>query len=348
MYKLNFKKSATLTAATVLHFCVDAVSAYALAWYVGESYGYEDIGRYFLLYTAWAFGTQFFLGWILDRFELSSWKALCVAWLLLGGGCLPLAVIDLQMMLLGLGNSLFHVAGGSIVLRSYSDFTSSGVFVSSGAIGLMLGLQRMLPLGLLFTLLTLCVLALLRLCAGFAWWSEQKSDVRSTPANIDLSSIGNSIWLWLCVLLLAGCVVVRGMSGSVRLQGVPLWLPCIYAAGKVLGGVVADRFGYVRSVLVILFGSFICLLFYGLLPMLAFACLSNMTMPLTLRMLHRCQPRYAGLMFGITATSLLPGVFFKDLPLSLSLLVLVQTIFLLGVGRILLYKLGRNEGWAHE
>jgi hypothetical protein len=50
MYKLNFKNSATLTAATVLHFCVDAVSAYALAWYVGESYGYEDIGRYFLFY----------------------------------------------------------------------------------------------------------------------------------------------------------------------------------------------------------------------------------------------------------------------------------------------------------
>ena len=59
----------------------------------------------------------------------------------LGLGTQSALGIQTQTLLLGIGNSVFHVAAGSLVLRRYTTYKELGIFVSSGAVGLALGLN---------------------------------------------------------------------------------------------------------------------------------------------------------------------------------------------------------------
>ena len=54
------------------------------------------------------------------------------------GGLLPLPGYLLALVI-GLGNSLFHVAGGTVTLKGAKDAGPLGVFVAPGAVGLALG-----------------------------------------------------------------------------------------------------------------------------------------------------------------------------------------------------------------
>ena len=75
--------------------------------------------------------------------------------------------------------------------------------------------------------------------------------------------------------------------------------------------------------------------------LLAFA--FNMTMPLTLRLAHRCNPAYPGLMFGLAAGCLLPGAFYPGAVfIPASAMVVLQFLCLCLVGYIL-RRFGRME-----
>ena len=67
------------------------------------------------------------------------------------------------------------------------------------------------------------------------------------------------------------------------------------------------------------------------LPELAF----NMTMPLTLRLVHWCKPRYPGMMFGLAAGCLLPGVFFKGFSIPPQGMAVLQFLCLTAAGWLL-------------
>ena len=61
----------------------------------------------------------------------------------------------------------------------------------------------------------------------------------------------------------------------------------------------------------------------------------NMTMPLTLRLVHWCKPRYPGMMFGLAAGCLLPGVFYKGFSIPPQGMAVLQFLCLAAAGWLL-------------
>ena len=318
MYQ-SFLRNSLLVLLTILHFSVDGLCGAALATY--DQASYLDILRLFALYNILAFGGQSVAGIVLDLRPRWLSGALALAVLALSASMLPGLDWPILAFCLGTGNCLFHAAGGSLVLRHYSSYAAPGFFVSSGALGLALGLNGFVPPA---TFLALCaagaaaILVLLRR--------------NNLPAGSALSlAPGRILPLLGCLLLLLACVTLRGFGGTGGTEGMAFCLlfPCVFALGKALGGLCCDRFGYERTLLGIFFLCFLALQIHGLLSALLLTLALNMTMPITLRLAHWCFPAYPGLIFGLAAGCLLPGAFLVGLNLTVPPHVLVVTVFLL-------------------
>ena len=146
-----------LAIFTVLHFLVDGICAAAMAAYAVQEPLLAPIVYYFGLYNAIAFGTQWLTGWLFDKKESWIRYAFLFVLLTLGLGTQSALGIRTQTLLLGIGNSVFHVAAGSLVLRRYTTYKELGIFVSSGAVGLALGLNCIVgPYPFLFACAVLC------------------------------------------------------------------------------------------------------------------------------------------------------------------------------------------------
>ena len=372
-----------LAIFTVLHFLVDGICAAAMAAYAVQEPLLAPIVYYFGLYNAIAFGTQWLTGWLFDKKESWIRYAFLFVTVTLGLGTQSALGIQTQTLLLGIGNSVFHVAAGSLVLRRYTTykelgiFVSSGavvlrryttykelgIFVSSGAVGLALGLNCIVgPYPFLFACAVLCAVVTQRL-----WRAEipEAVAVQTVLTNLSIDTVSDALssqktlqteaegfgppetpdsnsstvprrWLTgLCLILLLGCIVLRGFgSGGAASQYVMLF-PCVFAAGKALGGVVCDRAGYPKTILFIFLLSFLALQLSGLLAAVLLVLAFNMTMPLTLRLVHWCTPRYPGMMFGLAAGCLLPGVFYKGFSIPPQGMAVLQFLCLAAAGWLL-------------
>ena len=301
-----------LLLSTCMHFSVDGISAAALMAGSNLILSYDEIVFCFCIYNLIAFGTQFLAGLFLDQKPTLVRQTLIVSCLLLTLGSLTVFGLQLQAIFLGMGNCLFHVALGRLILRWYDSCKQLGIFVSSGAIGLGLGLAELVPtwiflvlyLGQVVIFLTKTTQAFLDESAPLAKTSDTEacSNTQSTPDTSRLTLVSVAILLLLCV-------VVRGFGGSNNSDYLLLF-PCTFALGKILGGISVDTLGYRRTILLIFGLSFLALQWEGLLPTIILVLSFNMTMPLTLRLLHFCNPTKPGLMFGLAAGCLLPGFFF--------------------------------------
>ena len=129
---------------------------------------------------------------------------------------------------------------------------------------------------------------------------------------------------------------------------------CIFA-GKYLGGILADRFGWVRSCVVTQVLGAVLLTLSPLVPVLAFPgiLLFNTTMAVTAAGLYRCVPRFPGAMFGLTTFALYLGVLPRLLgvrgpsagPRSLGALSLASAVLL--VSGVILMRGGSAVGGDH-
>lgn len=317
---------------TVLHFLVDGVCAAALAAYAVQEPVYNNIVHYFLLYTVIAFGTQWLAGLFLDKKIRYLRPAFLLVFATLTLGALPQLGIVAQAVLLGIGNCLFHVAGGIIVLRSKKTYKELGIFVSTGAVGLGLGLNLYLTNRVLVPLCVIFTLLVYRALADYKLLSENEDPKREEGVFSFLP----------CVILLIICIVFRSF-GSASLVNDPfvMTLPVILCLGKMLGGFVCDRLGYKKTVLVIFLLGFLGLQAKGFLPSAILILSWNMTMPLTLRLMHFSFPAYPGLMFGLAAGALVPGaVLAGKYGLYPEAIVAIQFILLAAAG--MLYQKRRS------
>lgn len=328
-----------LCLLTILHLLVDGVCGAVLAKYALQEPNFEPIVFYFGLYTVFAFGLQGVAGWLLDRKPMSSRYWLLTSTLLLALGSLPQLSICWQTVLLGLGNCFFHVVGGSFVLRSYNTYSQLGLFVCSGAIGLGLGLysivvvEVLLALAVIFTLYTV-------MDSNSLTYSQNSRSAFVIKANAN-----SRIMLCGVATLLFTCIILRGFgSGEIINSPSVMLLPCTFALGKLLGGIICDKVGYRKTVLLIFGIGYLGLQFQGLWGGLFFILSCNMTMPLTLRLVHWCRIGAPGLMFGLAATCLVPGTIFKGLVAFPPQLILVLQFLILFVAGYILLK----EEYHHE
>ncbi len=318
MAKSQSGRTVTLTGlAAALHFCVDGLCLCCL--YLVTT-GIQDLLRYFVVYNVLAFLTQPLTGVLADRAKRRHWILLASIVMLILAVLETIGIVSCNSeasvfllvvlsVLLGIGNSLFHVWGGKeTAVRTGNDIRALGVFVSTGAFGLAVGsvfLSRALMFGLL---LGICILALAYLRIDTAKpFDTTEVDSESKEYSKPL------VWavLILIMLIVAGrSFLGESFTGVIdKTPMVVLLIGALTMIGKMAGGWLVKWMGMVTSIILLVAGVIICLVAKGNHIGIALAGLFmvNCTMPITLYWANVMLKGHEGLAFGLLAASLIPG-----------------------------------------
>ena len=363
------KKEVTTFAYALCHFVVDfacvSTMLCAVSRVLGESGqgSMEVVALSILLYDIVAFTLQLPIGIALDQLDKNSYAAL-LSYALVGAGVIlslvPIALLEWPaILLLAIGNALFHSAGGLSVLNiSQKHAGPSGIFIATGAIGVFLGTQsaqmgRLQIAFSLFVLLFLCALITLVVQkVNKKYWNVHN-------VSFDISEL--SFNTLLAIVLLSLVVALRSYAGMVmafpwKSEMLLLVLSILGVfAGKALGGVVADRIGFRTTAIFSLIVA--ATLFVpsweipvmGLLGVFFF----NFTMSITLASLANILPNAKGTAFGLASFSLAVGAlpalagFRIEHPAMLSGISLVSALSL-GVGLTLVKDSVATGPFGHE
>lgn len=290
------------------HAVVDATCV-AMLFSVPITYNTGDEAFYFLAltYNFLAFGLQPMFGRLTDRWQAPRRSAMA------GCGLIAVSVFGyyfsptFSICLAGIGNALFHVGGGTVSLNLTHDQASApGVFVAPGGLGLVAGIvmgkeEYFLPWALVVAL-GICCLGMLAL--------------KTVRIDYNRASPGCAFpYFVLAFLMLFASIFIRSLIGmGVEFSwktNIPLLaiLTLSVAAGKAIGGILADRYGWVSVSTTALVTSAPLIAFAsnapyaGILGMFLF----NMTMAVTLVAIARMFPGRPGFAFGLPCLALLLG-----------------------------------------
>lgn len=295
----------TLLLNSIAHFLVDGVCCCSL---FAAAAGGQDITAAILLYNTLAFSTQCIAGLVLDKTG-NAWNCARIAMAVVAvGGLLPIGIIP-KVIIVGLGNSLFHVAGGMMTMMKHRGRSKElGLFVAPGAFGVTFG--TFFPgLGPAFAVLLL-------LCGALMGHVRNDDyDYDAAPPDVYGSGRESVAFPVLPVILLTAAVAVRAVGGSAVTfpwktgAAESLVMTAFVFAGKALGGFVRDRMGTLKTSIISIVPSAVCIAFFSayMIPALAGQFLLNLTMPVTLWMLYELIPDSPGLAFGLAASALWPG-----------------------------------------
>ncbi len=283
-----------LLANAAAHFCVDGLCAAVLFGKLPA-----DKGLLILLYNTLAFSTQCVVGLMVDQLRRQAAMEFTSACLLILGWVAPFPPM-LRVLLIGIGNSLFHVTGGVMTLqRCHGKSWSLGVFVAPGALGLSLGIAFP-QLGFMFA-----VILLVSVCCACALEERVPCDPVECPERVSMAE----------PVLLTVAVAVRAVGGSAVSfpwkTGV-MWTMAVtvfVVLGKITGGFVCDRCGPEKIALWTIPAASILVAFMPgyAVPSIIGQFLVNLSMPVTLWLLFRLLPDAPGLAFGLAASALWPG-----------------------------------------
>ena len=363
------KKEVTTFAYALCHFVVDfacvSTMLCAVSRVLGESGqgSMEVVALSILLYDIVAFTLQLPIGIALDQLDKNSYAAL-LSYALVGAGVVlslvPIALLEWPaILLLAIGNALFHSAGGLSVLNiSQKHAGPSGIFIATGAIGVFLGTQsaQMGRFQIAFSLLVL-----LFLCALITLVVQKVNKKYWNVHNVSFDISELSFNTLLAIVLLSRVVALRSYAGMVmafpwKSEMLLLVLSILgIFAGKALGGMVADRIGFRTTAIFSLIVA--ATLFVpsweipvmGLLGVFFF----NFTMSITLASLANILPNAKGTAFGLASFSLAVGAlpalagFRIEHPAMLSGISLVSALAL-GVGLTLVKDSVATGPFGHE
>ena len=363
------KKEVTTFAYALCHFVVDfacvSTMLCAVSRVLGESGqgSMEVVALSILLYDIVAFTLQLPIGIALDQLDKNSYAAL-LSYALVGAGVIlslvPITLLEWPaILLLAIGNALFHSAGGLSVLNiSQKHAGPSGIFIATGAIGVFLGTQsaQMGRLQIAFSLLVL-----LFLCALITLVVQKVNKKYWNVHNVTFDIPRLSSNTLLAIALLSLVVALRSYAGMAmafpwKSEMLLLVLSVLGVfAGKALGGMVADRIGFRTTatfsliVAATLFAPSWEIPVMGLLGVFFF----NFTMSITLASLANILPNAKGTAFGLASFSLAVGAlpalvgFRIEHPVMLSGISLVSALAL-GVGLTLVKDSVATGPFGHE
>lgn len=319
------------------HALIDAVSA-AVVFSIGilNNLPAQEIVLLIITYNVIAFSLQALIGFAVDTFRFPKLAAI-IGCVLAGISTLTIGFPWLTVILVGLGNAFFHVGGGVISLNlNPGKATFPGIFVSTGAIGLLIGVLigksgnfNAVP----FILLLLFLVIAIKL-------------VKPPAINYEPKPKANFNRMEIIVVLLLVSIAIRGMVGT--LLKLPwksdfnllLILTIAVVLGKALGGIFADKFGWIKvSVSCLLLSAPLLFLGpnYAILGILG-AFLFNFTMPVTLTALSNTLPGKAGFAFGLTTLALIIGAFISYTPLESYLSEPLFILIIILISSVLLFK----------
>lgn len=272
-------------------------------------------------YDILAFGSQVFLGALTDK--LRSPRAAALG----GLGLTALATMTLPfepisaMVLAGLGNAAFHVGAGSIALRIVPDRAwAPGVFVGPGALGLAFGIwigKSGSAVAWPFALALLVSFVVTLLLPDPPHPHNLAVDPDSSRPSLRLPrlTLPTVPFPKIVVGLLLLSIVIRSTVGFAGGHQMPKSVAVLFGLGtaaflgKSLGGIIADRVGWLESSVGALLLSAPLIAFGGtnaaviILGMFLF----QMTMPVTLTAVALAHPGRPGFAFGMTCLALILG-----------------------------------------
>ena len=270
-----------------------------------------------MFYNALAFATQVFTGWFADRVKHDRLLWLVSIALLLIGATGALSMPWLATVLLGLGNSLFHVSAGREVIRHYAHRGKGrafelGLFVAPGALGIGLGCMFPMDVGVF----SLCGMILF--FDVFCWISAKEKPEKEIVEKSEPFDIQG----FLAAAVMTFCVFCRAASGFCTeapwKASTTLSILCfvLVMGGKMAGGFAGDRCGHWLTGIAALAVSWALFAFGGknVVVGLTAQLIANLMMAITLYILVRLFPSSPGLMFGLAAAVLFPGSLMQMLP----------------------------------
>ena len=289
----------TVTVYSAAHFAVDFACCFFVFGRLSQvGYGYEA----YLIYNFCAFALQMAIGAAADKLNRNSSVLLAGCALVFFTYLLPLTLPGVMLCaVLGVGNAMFHVGAGLDILNLSEGASYLGIFVSPGALGLYLGkiCARAVPIP--HILAGIAPLLMGTLC--YAVYYIGKGSAVSDNAPAILCKL--NFKLIVSTSLFFAVVALRAYSGltmtfdwnRAAFYGFALTLSLVL--GKAAGGIMADKFGAVKTSAVSLLLSSI--LFWlsdtpicGILAVFLF----NMTMPITLHRMCAIFKNAKGFAFG--------------------------------------------------
>lgn len=305
----------------------------ALAVTLAEQY-HTSLWTAFVSYNFFAFFMQFPLGIIADKINKNG--------LVAAGGCVLILCALLctpfpfyACIIAGLGNALFHLGGGIDVLNiSHKCAARVGIFVSTGALGIFFGERMANHLDIVAVLLIISVGLLIRLYRSVRGKLYNLSMI--FPAmTLGKFLVAFGLFTTVCLRSYVGCMTLFAWKSHYLLAVLAV---SAVVLGKMLGGLIGDRIGFVQTAsvsLLIAAGAFLLAFNHSGAGLIALVCF-NMTMPLTLTMLANLMPHNKGLAFGILTAALFLGSFpaffgvkFLATGLGLSLLSVLSAVLLI-------------------
>lgn len=306
------KKNMTAGAAgwlyAYVHFATEVACFYLLFSRVSTD---ADWWSYSILYNLFAFVPQLFFGIISDRYRGIPYGTVGCA-MMLAALLLPFSVPTL--ILLCLGNCLTHIDGAQNTLRGAGGkITPNAVFVGGGAFGVITG-QLLGTLGIDGLITIPVLLLLLGAAASLAVHLCHKTDALGIDAPFTATNTKLPVGVFVLVLFMA--VAARSYITyaiptdwkTTQFEAVLLF--SLMGAGKMLGGVLADKIGFGRAALVGLGLAFPFLATGNTVMALSLIgiTLFSTSMPITSGILASRLGDRPGFAFGITTVALFVGV----------------------------------------
>jgi MFS transporter, FSR family, fosmidomycin resistance protein len=308
--KISLKNiSANLLVYGTAHAIVDGICAAVIFSIFNSQIGSAiDFISLAIIYNVLAFGLQSIFGLVIDYFKSPRLAALSGCILTGAGAATFFAFPVAAIIFAGLGNALFHVGGGSISLNlTPKKAAAPGIYVAPGALGLLIG--TLLGKSGKFVAWQ-SILALVILCFFMFVIEKPEMDYgREETQKKGFNYFGFIlilVFLSIAIRSLVGMVLVFPWKTNLDLLVV---LTGAIVLGKGLGGILADKFGWVRVAVGALILSIPFLIFGGNVPFLAIIgmFLFNITMPITLVVISNILPGRPGFAFGLTCLALILG-----------------------------------------
>ena len=240
----------------IAHGFSDAAAGFAVGLLLQMS-GAEG-GLLIFLYNGLAFGLQPIAGLVLDRLrQAQKGAALGLALASIG-----LALLGLNprfsILMIGLGSAFFHAGAGAVsILNSPGKASGPGVFAAFGVIGLVIGTRLSFADVSFSTTYFVVALIILAIAAMF---------IRSTPHPVAadfewLSGLEIPVLLIVAAYALRSFVWTGVHTGIESSMDLALHIGFSAGLGKLLGGFLSDRIGWLKWTILSLSGAALLLAF---------------------------------------------------------------------------------------
>lgn len=286
----------------LLHFFVDFFSVYALfAFHMSG----ELAAILIFSYDALAFLPQPLFGALFEKSKRMPYLGSIGCLLVVIGALIPEAIT--AVIFFGIGNAVFHVCEGKLVLDKSEKSAPLGVFISFGSLGLGLALSFSNFYLYLSLLVVFVILAVLNCFVPYA---------KEIPFVYQPKEGQESTMVFALVLIVLG-VFFRGFFGQYTAYKWPtsdlaylnaLWFGLAIFFGKAIGGFLLDAFGSIPLIVVSFLLSFIGYFFPASVSLSLLGVVGvNLLMALTMEFMRRATPKNMAFGFGLLAAFLLVG-----------------------------------------